>query len=121
MMTATAAVFWAWALVERPAGHAGGRSRPRRGAASSASASSPRSSRSRRSTPARGGSGRRRPRSISTVEPFYTIVLASLLFQIVLTPVQLLGGVLIIAGVVIAQTGPGAAARPMPEVRVADE
>jgi drug/metabolite transporter (DMT)-like permease len=58
---------------------------------------------------------------ISTVEPFYTITLAALLFGIALTPVQLLGGVLIIVGVVIAQTGPGAAARPMPEVRVADE
>ena len=33
---------------------------------------------------------------ISTVEPFYTIVLAALLFGIALTPVQLLGGVLII-------------------------
>ena len=58
---------------------------------------------------------------ISTVEPFYTITLAALLFGIALTPVQLVGGVLIIVGVVIAQTGPGAAGRPMPEVRVADE
>lgn len=58
---------------------------------------------------------------ISTVEPFYTIALAALLFQIALTPVQLVGGALIIVGVVIAQTGPGAAGRPMPEVRVADE
>ncbi len=58
---------------------------------------------------------------ISTVEPFYTITLAALLFGIALTPVQLVGGALIIVGVVIAQTGPGAAGRPMPEVRVADE
>ncbi len=58
---------------------------------------------------------------ISTVEPFYTIVLAALLFGIALAPVQLLGGVLIVAGVVIAQTGPGAASRPLPEIRVADE
>ena len=58
---------------------------------------------------------------ISTVEPFYTIALAALLFGIALTPVQLLGGVFIIVGVVIAQTGPGAAGRPLPEVRVADE
>ncbi|MEX2547036.1 MAG: DMT family transporter [Chloroflexota bacterium] len=42
---------------------------------------------------------------VSTVEPVYTIVLASLLFQESLTPVQLLGGVLVIVGVVIAQSG----------------
>src|SRR6476646_2706749 len=58
---------------------------------------------------------------VSTVEPFWTLTLAALLFGIALTPVQLLGGVLIIVGVVIAQTGPGAAGRPMPQVRVADE
>lgn len=42
---------------------------------------------------------------VSTVEPVYTIVLASLLFGEMLAPVQLVGGVLAIAGVVIAQTG----------------
>jgi drug/metabolite transporter (DMT)-like permease len=42
---------------------------------------------------------------VSTVEPIYTIVLASILFGERLTPVQLLGGALVIIGVVIAQTG----------------
>jgi len=42
---------------------------------------------------------------VSTVEPIYTIVLASILFNERLTPVQLLGGALVIIGVVIAQTG----------------
>jgi drug/metabolite transporter (DMT)-like permease len=42
---------------------------------------------------------------VSTVEPVYTIALATLLFMERLTPVQILGGVLVIAGVVIAQTG----------------
>jgi len=44
---------------------------------------------------------------VSTVEPVYTIALASLLFAEQLTPVQLVGGVLVIIGVVIAQTGGG--------------
>jgi drug/metabolite transporter (DMT)-like permease len=42
---------------------------------------------------------------VSTVEPIYTIVLASLLFGERLTPVQLAGGALVIIGVVIAQSG----------------
>jgi drug/metabolite transporter (DMT)-like permease len=42
---------------------------------------------------------------VSTVEPIYTIVLASILFGERLTPVQLIGGALVIIGVVIAQTG----------------
>ena len=42
---------------------------------------------------------------VSTVEPIYTIVLASILFGEVLTPVQLVGGAMVIIGVVIAQTG----------------
>jgi drug/metabolite transporter (DMT)-like permease len=41
----------------------------------------------------------------STVEPIYTIVLATLLFGETLAPVQVLGGVLVIVGVVIAQSG----------------
>jgi drug/metabolite transporter (DMT)-like permease len=41
----------------------------------------------------------------STVEPVYTIVLATLLFGETLAPVQVLGGVLVIVGVVIAQSG----------------
>jgi drug/metabolite transporter (DMT)-like permease len=42
---------------------------------------------------------------VSTVEPVYTIVLATILFGEVLTGVQILGGVLVIVGVLLAQTG----------------
>jgi drug/metabolite transporter (DMT)-like permease len=64
--------------------------------------------------------GAARASIVSTVEPIWTIVLASLLFGESLGPVQLLGGALILAGVVIAQTGGGGpeAAR---ELRIADE
>jgi drug/metabolite transporter (DMT)-like permease len=48
---------------------------------------------------------------VSTVEPVYTIVLAAALFQERLTPIQLLGGLLVIIGVVIAQTGSARAGR----------
>ena len=44
---------------------------------------------------------------VSTVEPVYTIALAALLLGERLTLVQLLGGMLVIIGVVIAQTGRG--------------
>ena len=43
---------------------------------------------------------------ISTVEPIYTITLATLLFGESLQPIQLLGGALVIAGVIVAQTAP---------------
>jgi drug/metabolite transporter (DMT)-like permease len=42
---------------------------------------------------------------VSTIEPVYTIVLAAILLGERLTPVQLLGGGLVITGVVIAQAG----------------
>lgn len=42
---------------------------------------------------------------ISTVEPVWTIVLAAILFSETLGPVQLAGGALILAGVLISQTG----------------
>ncbi len=42
---------------------------------------------------------------VSTVEPIYTIALATLLFAERLTAIQALGGVLVIAAVVLAQTG----------------
>ena len=42
---------------------------------------------------------------ISTVEPIYTIVLAMLLFGERLTPLQILGGVLVIGAVILAETG----------------
>ncbi|HVM31397.1 MAG TPA: DMT family transporter [Candidatus Limnocylindrales bacterium] len=41
----------------------------------------------------------------STVEPVYTILLATLLFGETLGPVQIIGGVLVIVGVLIAQSG----------------
>ena len=45
---------------------------------------------------------------VSTVEPVYTISLATLLFAESLAPVQLFGGALVIGGVILAQTTPGA-------------
>jgi drug/metabolite transporter (DMT)-like permease len=42
---------------------------------------------------------------ISTVEPVYTVVLAMLLFGERLTPVQLVGGGLVIGAVILAETG----------------
>jgi drug/metabolite transporter (DMT)-like permease len=45
---------------------------------------------------------------VSTVEPVWTITLATLLFDERLGPLQLLGGAIVIGGVVLAQTTPGA-------------
>lgn len=62
--------------------------------------------------------GAARASLVSTVEPIWTIVLAGILFGERLTPLQLVGGALILGGVVIAQTQPGA---PSPsELRLAD-
>jgi drug/metabolite transporter (DMT)-like permease len=58
---------------------------------------------------------------ISTAEPIWTISLAAILFGVALTPVQLVGGALILIGVVVAQTGPIAERAPALTVRVADE
>ncbi len=59
---------------------------------------------------------------VSTVEPIWTIVLAALLFGDALTPVQLVGGALILAGVLIAQApGRGAPELARATVRLADE
>jgi len=60
---------------------------------------------------------------ISTAEPIWTIALAAILFSVALTPVQLVGGAFILAGVVIAQTGPAGGRTPAleQELRVADE
>lgn len=57
---------------------------------------------------------------VSTIEPIWTISLATLLFGESLRPVQLLGGALIIAGVVIAQTAPSGR-RAARTLRLADE
>ena len=45
---------------------------------------------------------------VSTVEPVWTITLATLLFDEHLAPLQLLGGALVLGGVILAQTTPGA-------------
>jgi len=45
---------------------------------------------------------------VSTVEPVWTVTLATLLFGERLGPLQLLGGALVIGGVILAQTTPGA-------------
>ena len=63
--------------------------------------------------------GAARAALVSTVEPIWTIVLASLLFAEMLGPLQLVGGAMILAGVVIAQTGAGRA--PASKLRIADE
>ena len=59
---------------------------------------------------------------VSTVEPIWTIALATLLFAETLGPIQLLGGALIIGGVLLAQTAPAGSPQPArPSVRLADE
>lgn len=63
--------------------------------------------------------GAARAALVSTVEPIWTIVLASLLFGESLGPLQLVGGAMILAGVVIAQTSGGS--RTASELRIADE
>jgi drug/metabolite transporter (DMT)-like permease len=45
---------------------------------------------------------------VSTIEPVWTITLAMLLLGEALSPIQLVGGALVISGVVLAQTTPGA-------------
>jgi len=64
--------------------------------------------------------GAARASLVSTVEPIWTIVLASVLFSETLGPLQLVGGAMILIGVVIAQTG-GSAPRAATELRIADE
>ena len=63
--------------------------------------------------------GAARASIVSTVEPIWTITLASLLFGERLVPLQLVGGAMILLGVVIAQTGSGREAAR--ELRIADE
>lgn len=63
--------------------------------------------------------GAARAALVSTVEPIWTIVIASLLFAESLGPLQLVGGAMILAGVVIAQTSGGRSAAS--ELRIADE
>ena len=66
---------------------------------------------------------------ISTVEPLWTIVAASLLLGERLAPVQWVGGALILVGVLLSQTrgggrsapGGGAATLPQPIVHLGEE
>jgi drug/metabolite transporter (DMT)-like permease len=61
---------------------------------------------------------------ISTVEPVWTISLAMIILGEGMTPIQLVGGALILLGVVIAQAGPPAAGERRiaeSELRIADE
>jgi len=51
---------------------------------------------------------------ISTVEPVYTILLAMILFGESLEPVQVVGGVLVLAAVLLAETGRPASADQQP-------
>ncbi|HYN69944.1 MAG TPA: DMT family transporter [Candidatus Eisenbacteria bacterium] len=64
--------------------------------------------------------GAARASIVSTVEPIWTIALASLLFGESLGPLQLLGGAMILVGVVIAQTG-GRLRANTGQLRIADE
>jgi drug/metabolite transporter (DMT)-like permease len=64
--------------------------------------------------------GAARASIVSTVEPIWTITLASLLFAESLRPLQLVGGAMILAGVVIAQTS-GGSTDSARELRIADE
>lgn len=58
--------------------------------------------------------GAARAALLSTVEPIYTITLATLLLGERLTAIQLLGGLLVIAAVVLVQLAPEPAARTLP-------
>ncbi len=67
---------------------------------------------------------------ISTVEPLWTILAASLLLGERLAPIQWVGGTLILAGVLLSQTrgrgapapaDPDAPLLPQPAVRLGDE
>ena len=49
--------------------------------------------------------GAARAALLSTVEPVYTIILASILLGETLTGIQLVGGALVIIGVLLAETG----------------
>ncbi len=71
--------------------------------------------------------GAARAALLSTVEPVWTVTLAAVLLGETLSPVQLAGGLLILLGVVIAQTSaervpvPGEPLAERPLLRIADE
>ena len=55
---------------------------------------------------------------LSTVEPLWTILAAGILLGERLTPVQLVGGALILAGVILSQTGAHGRASELPQPMV---
>ena len=63
--------------------------------------------------------GAARASLVSTVEPIWTIVFAAILFGERLSPIQLVGGAMILGGVVIAQTG--RTSLRASKLRIADE
>jgi drug/metabolite transporter (DMT)-like permease len=63
--------------------------------------------------------GAARASLISTVEPVWTIVWAAVIFGERLTPLQLVGGAMILTGVILAQSRP--APETVMELRLADE
>jgi len=60
---------------------------------------------------------------VSTVEPLWTIVAAGIIYGERLGPVQLVGGAMILAGVILSQTGKraGEAAVPQPVLHLGEE
>jgi drug/metabolite transporter (DMT)-like permease len=58
---------------------------------------------------------------VSTVEPVYIVVLAALVLDQHLTPIQLVGAGLILVGVVIAQTAPRPRGAPEPAMPLDSE
>jgi drug/metabolite transporter (DMT)-like permease len=54
---------------------------------------------------------------ISTVEPVYTVALAMILFGESLTPMQIVGGALVIFAVILAETGRPETAGSSPQGR----
>jgi drug/metabolite transporter (DMT)-like permease len=65
--------------------------------------------------------GAARASLVSTFEPIWTISLAAILFGQSLAPIQLVGGVFIIVGVIIAQAPPETFSSIRPNLRMADE
>ncbi|MFN8519500.1 MAG: DMT family transporter [Chloroflexota bacterium] len=65
--------------------------------------------------------GAARAALVSTVEPVYTIVLATIVLGESLAPIQVLGGVLVVVGVLLAESGGGRRGAPGQRLPVAPE
>ena len=121
MMTGTAATYWLTGLVDRACRSRRRRSRPRRGRAWSGVGVVATFVAIQTFYAGTRRIGAAQAALVSTIEPFYTITLAALLFGESLAPMQLLGGALIIVGVLIAQAPAEAFSSIRPGVRLADE